>query len=193
MKKFPVFTIFIVCCCFLSFLFHGMASLFIFDRTGILNGEIWRLLTAHLVHFTGSHLFFNLSVFVVAACIIEKENRSHLILLSIFSALIISITLLVFNPDMVYYGGLSGVAVCLIYYSAFLKIREQRWKTISSVIVVCLPVKVLLEIYSNTSVLSCLGDQPFVNMPVSHVAGLLTGIFGYYSIKKMKSQQSSIV
>ena len=34
-----------------------LSELLVYDRRAILNGELWRLLTAPLVHFSASHIF----------------------------------------------------------------------------------------------------------------------------------------
>ncbi len=183
MKKLPIITFTIGFICTVSFLFPDISSMLIFDRRAIYNGEIWRLFSAHYVHMTISHLIYNLSVFVIAGWIIERKNYWHLLISYFLTAVIISISLLFFNPGMTYYGGLSGISCGLIYYCALLKIKKERWRFMCQCIIIFLPMKIAIELYSNASVLPYWGHQPFVVMPVSHVMGIATALLFYLGVK----------
>lgn len=50
-------TLFIVSLAITAYSFPQISSLFVYDRQAILGGELWRILTAPLVHFSASHLF----------------------------------------------------------------------------------------------------------------------------------------
>jgi hypothetical protein len=49
-----------------------MTSWLEFNRPAILHGEIWRTLTGHFTHWTASHLFWDIIVFLVLAGTIER-------------------------------------------------------------------------------------------------------------------------
>ncbi len=87
------------------------ASLWLrYDREGILAGEVWRIITGHLVHLGWPHLMMNviglLLIWLLFGHII-KQNRWLIICL--VSTLAISIGLLLFNPALQWYVGFSGV------------------------------------------------------------------------------------
>ncbi len=178
-KKLPVLTLSIVFICMLSSVFPEIASVFIFDREAILCGEVWRLFSSHFVHLTINHLVYNLFAFTAAAWIIERENVYLLLFLFCLTALATGMTLLVFKPDMRYYGGLSGIACGLLYYAALMKIRKNSWKIISLCIITLLPLKIVIELIRSDSLLPYWGHQPFVTMPVSHFSGISTALFFY--------------
>ena len=50
------------------------ATVLLYDRGAILGGEIWRLITGPLVHFSGDHLFFNALLFAAAGFLIERRH-----------------------------------------------------------------------------------------------------------------------
>jgi rhomboid family GlyGly-CTERM serine protease len=187
MKKLPILTFSIIFISMISFLSPEIASVLIFDREAILNGEIWRLFSSHCVHLTINHLIYNLFAFVITGWIVERKSYYQLLFLYILMAFVICMTLLLFKPDMIYYGGLSGIACGLIYYSALLKMEEERWRIICQCITIFLPVKIAIELYSNASVLPYWGHQPFVIMPVSHVMGIATALFFYFGVKYIQS------
>jgi rhomboid family GlyGly-CTERM serine protease len=70
-----------------------------YDRHALLQGEWWRILTAHFVHMDAQHALLNgLGVVLMWA----------LFALYLFSALTISAGLWLFNPDIDWYVGASG-------------------------------------------------------------------------------------
>ena len=177
--KIPILTSSVALVCIVSFIFPRIASILIYDREGILGGEVWRLFSCHWVHFNGWHLLYNLVVFVTVGFILEKNNYYQLLFIYVFSALIISVTLLVLKPDMIFYGGLSGIAICIVYYCALIKMNERHWRWICKGVIICLPIKITIELCSQASMLPYWGTRSFVMMPISHVMGLIVG-FSYY-------------
>lgn len=178
-KKIPIITFSIVFISMVTFLLPETTSILIFDREAIVNGEIWRLFSSHWVHFTINHLVYNLFVFVISGWIVERKSYSQLLFLYTSMAFGICMALLLYKPEMIYYGGLSGISCGLIYYCALLKMGEEHWRTVCRCIIIFLPVKVAIELYSNTTVLPYWGHQPFVIMPVSHAMGIATALFFY--------------
>jgi rhomboid family GlyGly-CTERM serine protease len=86
-----------------------LAPLVEFSREAILHGELWRLFTGHLSHWSFDHLQWDLASFVLLGAIAERNGRTCFIALVAASALAISIGLLVAQPDLDFYRGLSGV------------------------------------------------------------------------------------
>lgn len=81
-----------------------------YDRDGILNGQWWRIVTCHLTHLGWSHLWLNLAglalVFVFFGPLLSAR---HWLAVTVFCAAATGASLLVFNPDVKWYVGLSGV------------------------------------------------------------------------------------
>jgi len=81
-----------------------------YDRSGILEGEVWRLITAHLCHLGWKHLAMNLAgLFLIWALFGRLLSTLEWIVVLLVSALAVGLGLLLFNPDIQWYVGLSGV------------------------------------------------------------------------------------
>lgn len=81
-----------------------------YDRVALAHGEYWRLLTAHLTHLGWSHLLLNLAgLFLLHALVGDVLSRREWLWLMLFSALSISAGLWLFEPQLRWYVGLSGV------------------------------------------------------------------------------------
>jgi hypothetical protein len=52
-----------------------LAVMLEYNRTSIANGEIWRLVTGSIVHWTTDHLFWDLLMFVVLGAAIERRGH----------------------------------------------------------------------------------------------------------------------
>lgn len=188
----PVLTFLILVLSTLIFSFPQLASVFIFDREAVMQGQIWRFFSAHFVHFTGTHLVYNLSVFTVAGWIVERKSRFHFGVLCVLMALGISLALLLLKPAMSSYGGLSGLVCGLIFYAALIGVREPSpWRTISGLVIFFMPIKIILEIYNGGSILPYPGQTTFVTMPISHVGGMLVAFLFYRIVGNYKNHPHS--
>ncbi len=183
----PIFTLLTLCVSVLSFVSPEIASLFIFDRNAVAQGEAWRLVSSHYVHFTGTHLAYNLLAFCAAGWIVERKNCFHFAILYVLMALVISISLFFLKPAMSHYGGLSGMACGFILYCALVKAGEPGpWRNISQMIIICLPIKITIEAYNSASILPYWGHQTFVIMPISHVTGITVALLFYLIVKNVE-------
>jgi rhomboid family GlyGly-CTERM serine protease len=178
----PIYTIGVIALCVASSKVNALASLFVYDREAIFRGEIWRLITSHFVHFGDMHLIYNIVVFGIIGWIIEYKGHKNFKSLCLLMACSISAILMVFKPDMIYFGGLSGIVCGSILYCSLLCLREQSpWRTISIFSIIFLFVKISMETYSSGSLLPYWGTQDFVPVPLSHITGSLTAIILYFS------------
>jgi rhomboid family GlyGly-CTERM serine protease len=88
----------------------GVAETLRYQRVAILEGEFWRLLSGHLTHLGWSHLLLNLAgLALIWALVGEYLTFAAWLLLLLSCALFDGIGLLLFNPEVQWYVGLSGV------------------------------------------------------------------------------------
>src|SRR5688572_1284240 len=74
-----------------------------YSRTGLLTGEVWRLMTGHLVHFSFAHLAGNLLAFAALAMLIELQQGGRLLgMLLLFLSVLASVAMLLFAPELLY-------------------------------------------------------------------------------------------
>jgi len=81
-----------------------------YDRESIGTGELWRLITGHLVHLGPSHLAMNVLALAILAFVLPAlATWRQWLLAFLSSALVIDVGLLAFHPAVEWYVGLSGV------------------------------------------------------------------------------------
>lgn len=84
------------------------------DRSAVLAGEIWRLWSGHLVHFSPAHLLLDVTVLAVAGAVAERELGSRFVLAALaFGMPVLAALLLLAEPSLAEYRGCSGIAVLL--------------------------------------------------------------------------------
>lgn len=150
-----------------------LVSWMILDRERFLGGEWWRAITCHFVHFNARHLIYDLTAFGIACLMIEFASRRRLFALNGFMAIAISLTLLITEPDMRYYGGLSGLATGAIFYLALIHVRDNgamRW--VGLFMLVSLPLKTIAELWMGGSIFPYPENTPFIAVPLSHILGI---------------------
>jgi rhomboid family GlyGly-CTERM serine protease len=148
------------------------ADAFIYDRSLILHGQIWRAWTGHAVHFGPSHLFWNLSVFVPAGCWLERIRPCTARWFYAWCPPVITAVLLTFDPTLLRYAGLSGVATGLLVLLASGQLqrggREPRWFWIGVLALVGL--KIALELVTRKPLL--VSDFKGIrDVPLAHLGG----------------------
>ena len=91
-----------------------------YEREGLNSAEVWRLVTAHLVHLSWGHLWLNVIALIIMAILFEGlMSASDWVLASVLSAASIDIGLYLFEPAVIWYVGLSGALHGLMIVGAF--------------------------------------------------------------------------
>lgn len=183
-RQVPVVTALVVAAGIGTYVIPGLAPQLVYDRAAILSGEVWRLLTGNLVHFSASHLLYDLLALGIAGLIIERRGYPYFGLLCVLSALGISTALLAITPEVQSYGGLSGVATGAIIYFALHGLKEPGpWRWICAAALALTLGKVILESVTGQLTFAAVDRVPFVPVPLSHLVGGLTAcmIFWWWS------------
>lgn len=98
-------------CLAMWFTFGEEAAWLAFDRQAILAGQVWRLWSGHLVHYSLHHALLDSSVLFLLGMVAERELGARRIGLALLlGAPAISLGLLLATPEMAYYRGASGLA-----------------------------------------------------------------------------------
>ncbi|MEW6600489.1 MAG: rhombosortase [Nitrospirota bacterium] len=191
--RLPLVTIPVLLLSTACYITPDLAALMIYDRQAILNGEYWRLLSGHFVHFSGTHLTYDLFAFGIVGWIIESKGERYLGLLCLLMALSISTFLFITRPDMRYYGGLSGLACGCISYLALTGIYgKMRQPALYALVLLCLITKTGAEVYYGHSLLPYPGELSFVPEPMSHLIGIMTIII-FITIRTVKRSMVTVV
>ncbi|RMF83648.1 MAG: rhombosortase, partial [Nitrospinota bacterium] len=150
----------------LVYLIPGLAPLMVYDRTAILSGEVWRLITGHWVHFSFSHLFYDLLAFGLAGWLTEYRGYPYFGLVITLSTLGISGALLIMEPEVTRYGGLSGVATAVLVYLTLEGLLEPPpWRGMCITVLALTVGKILLESITEQPLLASVDRIPFVPIP----------------------------
>lgn len=153
-----------------------LQPLLIYDREAILAGDVWRLFTGHWVHFSASHLGFNLTALAIAGLILENQRSAGWPWVLLFTPWMIGVGLLGCEPQMGFYGGLSGVAtaamVCLAL-DAFQQRSPVRW--VGMVVLALMVAKVAFEWRTEHALFVGNLSTGQITSPLSHLIGGLSG------------------
>lgn len=153
-------------------LLHGGGELR-YDRADILHGEIWRIFTGNFVHANWRHLASDLAGLVLWTALAGylETRRSYLILL-VGSGLGVGLGLLLLDPQVGWYVGLSGILHGLFAASAVRLLSHREWLGGLSLLA-ALALKLLWEQrYGDLGTAKLLGVPVLVD---AHLFGAITG------------------
>jgi rhomboid family GlyGly-CTERM serine protease len=151
-----------------------------YDRQAILAGQVWRLVTGHLVHMGWPHLWVNLAgLALVWALVGSALSNRRWGATSLVCALAVSLGLLVLSPTVVRYVGLSGVLHGLLAAGALVqwRARVQRAWWILGVLVLKLAWEQMAGPLPGSS--SAAGGRVIVD---AHLYGALAGLLAAWLV-----------
>jgi len=176
-RGFPGFTGVLALLALLAHASDRVSAALIYDRTQILDGQLWRLWSGHAVHFGSSHLWWNLAVFLPTGIWLERGWPALTRGFYGLCPLVISAAMLLLQPSLARYAGLSGVATGMLVLLAALQLRRKKeepaWFWWSVLVLVA--IKIGVELFTGSPLLvSGFGDVKTV--PLAHIAGVATGL-----------------
>ncbi len=160
------------------------------SRDALAQGEVWRLLTGHLTHFTAEHLKWDVVVFVALGSLVELRNRRHFLGCVAGSALAVSLGVWWLQPQFSSYRGLSGVDSALFGYIAMdvLKLacdEGRRWPAFAAIVAMTLFLaKIVFELITGRA-LFVDSTAHFDPVPLAHLVGAVAGglcVFGNHLV-----------
>jgi rhomboid family GlyGly-CTERM serine protease len=158
-----------------------LVSMLQFNRTAVMQGELWRIFTGHRTHWSGSHLLWDMLVFSMLEAIIEWLSRGRLLLFLAAGCLVISLMVFAFLPEMSLYRGLSGLDSGLFMLLLVLLYRNN---TAGSSMLQKMPYflaallfagKTLFEVTTGHTLFVQSSDL-FIPVPLAHLGGAAAGM-----------------
>lgn len=183
MRKIPVWTVIVCGFALLVYQLPGLAACLIFDRSTIIGGEYWRLMTGHWVHFSDEHLIYNIAVLAITGASIELRRYGQFVLLVLSAAGLIGIALLLFEPDMARFGGLSGIATAALVYLVLYGIDDPSWRDPSLFVLAILVLKLVFEFVMGVSAISDTSEGTYRLVPLSHLSGAIAAVLLFVGSK----------
>lgn len=158
-----------------------LRQVMVFDREAILAGEWWRLLTCQLVHFSASHLACNLAVLGVFGVIIQRRRYRGFNSLCAAAFLAVAPLVLLWQPRVQYFGGLSGLATAAVILVALHGLADADGsRKLCLLALVGVAAKAAFEWTTLTSLFASFPNRTIIPSPLSHLAGacIATVVFG---------------
>jgi len=176
MKNFRISLILLLLTSSVFFTLGAVPENLYFNKEVISNGEIWRLISAHVIHSDLQHLLWNISALIILSLLIERESRFLLIASLLTGIVSINYYLWINAIGVINYAGFSGVLNTLLVIALF-----QQWqKQSSSLVMHYLPViiytvnllKIMFELFYQQSIFT---DISWQAVPQVHLTGFIAG------------------
>ena len=97
-----------------------------YDREAIAQGQLWRPITCHLVHFGLEHFAWDAAVFVLLAVLCWRLGWKRCLASLAAATLAIPAVLWILQPELPSYRGLSGLDSAL-YATAAVALGRRLW------------------------------------------------------------------
>ena len=165
----------------------GMVDALEYDRVAVESGQLWRLMTGQLVHWTARMTLLDLGVILLLGAWIEIRSRKLVIVSLVSAAALIAAGLYLLSPGLERYRGSSGLATTLFVCVALLLLGERRlhwkWRAPALLALLLLAAKILWELWSGAPIAA--GDLPdgVRVAPLVHLLGAIAGA-GAFAIRK---------
>ena len=146
-----------------------------YQRQAILGDMPWRLLTGQFVHSNTTHMVMNLAALILLAGLIPEDNRNRLLPVVIGVAILTGALLMLMEPQLEHYVGLSGVLHGLSVVIAIWLWRAHT--TIGPALLLLILIKIALE---QSQVLDNSNTEALIGVRVAteaHLWGAISGIF----------------
>jgi rhomboid family GlyGly-CTERM serine protease len=161
-------------------LFPGWSSWLVYDRSAILSGQIWRMFTGHWVHFSTSHLVYDLLALGIAGSIIETQRLPNFGWMCLLAPWFISAVLLCFEPQMKCFGGLSALATTVIVYLALFGLHDAGpWRWVCLAALLGITGKIIFEMTTGRMIFATTGNISVAVSATSHLTGALIALLFY--------------
>lgn len=157
--------------------FQALQGELVFQRHAINDGELWRIITGNLVHTNIPHLIMNIAGLWLFWMLFDENLTALLLYFSLFvTGLAVGIGIYLFNPELIWYAGLSGSLYGLYIIGATSALCNKDY--ISSIpVLILIPGKLFMDAtqkgMSNVS-------AELIGAPVAtdaHLYGFLSAIF----------------
>jgi len=104
----------------------GLRHVLEYRRAAVLRGQVWRLLTGNLVHLGWVHLARDVAgLFLIWGLVAQSLDRRSWIWVPCVGGLAVGLGLLVFNPTIEWYVGISGVLFGLFCAGALTQLQAR--------------------------------------------------------------------
>jgi rhomboid family GlyGly-CTERM serine protease len=157
------------------------ASVLQYDRSAVLSGQLWRLLTCQWTHWGTQHLAWDAVVFLVLGVLCEVRFRRSFFLTVLATAVAAPAAVHTFCDGLSFFRGLSGIDCALfglIGTDALRRAiarRSRRLATAVAMGIALFATKTAIEAWTGRTLFVDSTTGQFVVVPVAHLAGFVIG------------------
>jgi len=162
---------------------YSMRIQLLYDRSALVHHELWRLMTCHWVHLSTDHLFWSAATFLVLGSLCEIMAPKKYYATVGISAIFIPIVIWWGMPDLIIYGGLSGLDCALysllmvLFIRRELRSRSWIWVALFSLLLGGLVAKIIYETTTGLTIFVANTHTNMTPVPLAHLVGGCIGFF----------------
>jgi rhomboid family GlyGly-CTERM serine protease len=164
-------------------------AVLIYDRDAILAGEFWRLITSNWIHFSVTHLAYDLMVFGIAGTVIELRRHAGFGWFCLLAPVLIGATVFLTRPDLHVFGGLSGLGTGAIVFLVLHGLRQRgAWRWICVAALAAIAIRVGFEFAGAQPIFASGEGMEIRTVPESHAAGGIAAVLVWLLTLRSKFQ-----
>lgn len=169
------------------FALPGATSALVYVNSASIS-DLWRFVTSHWVHWSFEHLLWSGGAFLVLGIVCELRSRRRFLATTLAAAVAIPVALRMFQPDLQYYGGLSGIDsalfglicaqdLCTHVRNRLTKPVVPAWKSMAIPIALLIGflAKIGYEFFTGAALFVSHSDM-MVPVPLAHLVGVAVGL-----------------
>lgn len=160
----------------------GVAAWLEYDRAAIASGQLWRIVTCHLTHWSVDHLVWDVAALLVLGALCETSDRRGMLRCVAAAAVLIPASIGWLMPDLPFYRGLSGIDSALFVWLATTLLREcliarrPDWAAVVITVLCAFVAKTGFEFVTGQTLFVDSTAATMIPIPLAHVVGGLVAI-----------------
>ena len=183
MRRGPCVSLLLTGAAALIHLCYSLRIQLLYDRSATVHHELWRLISCHWVHLSTDHLFWSAATFLVLGSLCEIMDPKKYYATVAISAISIPIVIRWGMPDLMIYGGLSGLDCALysllmvLFIKREIRSRSWIWVSLFSLLLGGLVAKIIYETATGLTIFVGNTHTNMVPVPLAHLVGGCVGFF----------------
>ena len=162
------------------FVFPGLGNFFEFQFADISLSNAHGVVSCNWLHWSASHLFWDLLMFYIVGRLCELSDRKAFIAVLLLSAPFIPLAIQIACPELGSYRGLSGIDTALFALLGTCRLRESILKNdyqgvmVYGLLLAAMFLKILYETITHDVLFA--DKSTFTPVALAHLTGSLIGI-----------------
>jgi rhomboid family GlyGly-CTERM serine protease len=155
----------------------SLATWLEYDRAAVDGGQLWRLLTCQLTHWSWDHLFWDAAALLLLGWVLEREDRRSMLVCLSLSAVLIPALVHFGQPGLATYRGLSGIDSAVFVLLAVVLLRkcladgDRVWTLACVMMLAAFTGKIGFELVSGGTLFVDSEASRMLPVPLVHVLG----------------------